>query len=111
MPNKIRTWESTLIKSKDVKWKHILKNTDDGKLDFDLHLPLTELFRFQAKHSFKMGLITMIQFQIEQQIKNKPASNEDLIELFNKVGLPELANELKEIDDAIKNTDTTKGDK
>jgi hypothetical protein len=100
------TWESTLLKSKNITWKHVLKNTDDGKLDFDLHLPLTELFKSQAKHSFEVGMMMMLNYQIFKQLKGEQIQLEDLVELLNKVGLPEVSNQIKATID--KDEDNTK---
>lgn len=87
-------WEETLIESKNIKWKHHIENTKDGKLDFDLHLPLTGLFRGQAKHSFTQGMFTMLQFHIKHQEDDKAIEVEDLVALFNECGLPEIANSI-----------------
>lgn len=88
-------WEETVIKSKDIKWKHRMKTTDDDKLDFDLHLPLTELFRGQARGAFLQGMLTVIQFHIKQQEDDKPVAVEDLASLFNECGFPEIALKMK----------------
>lgn len=87
-------WEEILIKSKDIKWKHHLKNTSDGKLDFDLHLPLTDLFRGQTKIAFSQGMLTMLQFHIKHQEDKKAIEVEDLVALFRECGLPEIADEI-----------------
>ena len=87
-------WEETLIKSKNIKWKHLIKNTGDGKLDFVLHLPLTELFRAQAKYSFGCGMWTMMQFEIKHQEDKKSIEVSDVVALFNECGLPEIADKI-----------------
>ena len=87
----IMHWEETLIKSKSIKWKQRIKNTNDGKLDFDFHLPLTELFRSQARESFTHGMFTMLQFHAKHQGNEKAIELEDLVALFNECGLPEIA--------------------
>jgi hypothetical protein len=101
------TWESTLIKSKDFKWKSVYKNKEDGKLDFDLHLPLTALFKRQAKQSFAQGMIVMMGYFISKQNENKSIDANDLDLLFNQVGLPEIAIALRgsEISQAFHNKD------
>lgn len=87
-------WEETLIKSKDIKWKQHVKNTSDGKMDFDLHLPLTELFRAQARESFAKGMFTVLQFHAKHQKDKKIIGVEDLVALFNECGLPEIAKKI-----------------
>jgi len=84
-------WEESLIKSKNIEWEYKFNNTNDGKLDFDLHLPLTELFRWQAKKAFEDGMRTMLQFHIKHQESGKAIGIDDLTELFEECGLPEVA--------------------
>jgi len=89
-------WEDTLIKSTNIKWNRPrIKSTNDGKLDFDLHIPLTELFRGQAKTSFAHGMMTMMQFHVSHQEDNKEKIElKDVVDLFNECGLPEIAKKL-----------------
>ncbi len=87
-------WEETLIKSKDIKWRYHVKNTDDGKLDFDLHLPLTGLFKMQTRMAFANGMITMLRFHVKHQADKKAVEIEDLVALFNECGLPEIADKM-----------------
>jgi hypothetical protein len=106
MPDKVyTTWESTLIKSENIKWKHKLTVKMDGKLDFDLHLPLTELFRQQAKKSFAAGMMIMMNYHIVRQVEGESITVDDLVELLNNVGLPEHAKDLKALGDKIKGED------
>lgn len=103
MENKVyTTWESTLIKSENIKWKHKLTVKKDGKLDFNLHLPLTELFRHQAKKSFAEGLTVMMNYFITKQIERESITVQALVELLINVGLPEYAKDLNFLGDKNK---------
>ena len=90
-------WEDTLIKSSDIKWKRLrVTSTDDGKMDLDLHLPLTNLFRGQAKRSFEAGIAAAFQFHMKIYEESRPIEIEDLASFFNECGLPELAKQVIE---------------
>ncbi len=88
-------WERTLLKSTDLKWQHKIKNTADGKMDFDLRLPLTDLFKAQAKQSYAQGLMDAINFIIKHEGDN--FTKEDLFKLFNEAGLSDLNEALKKM--------------
>lgn len=88
----MKNWKDTVIKSESIKWKRVTPKTiTDGKLDIDLHLPLTALFEAQAKNSFAYGMMTMMQFHTQSQRDNKLIEVGDIIKLFNDCGLPEIA--------------------
>jgi hypothetical protein len=90
-------WEGTIIKSKDFKWEQpAIKNTADGKLDFNIHIPLTALFERQARRSYARGMFDMMLFQIQMQKSKKIIDAKDLQNLFTKVGLPEIAEKFKD---------------
>ena len=85
-------WKDTVIKSSQIKWRNIKpKSIDDGKLDFDLHIPFTNLFERQAKISFAQGMMTMMQFHTQSQTDKKLIEISDVVKLFNECGLPEIA--------------------
>jgi hypothetical protein len=59
----IPTYKNYLIKSKNVKWKPVeIKNVEDGKMDFILTIPLTEMFDNQAKAAFMGGVLALFKF-------------------------------------------------
>ena len=87
----ISNWKDTLIKSKNIKWKQKLTNVEDGKLDFDLHLPLTELFEKQAFTSFLYGMIFVFKFDMGILKENRSIEVADLHKLFTDAGYPEFA--------------------
>jgi hypothetical protein len=88
-------WERTLVKSKDIKWQHKVRNTSDGKLDFDIHLPLTAIIQGQARRSYAQGMIDMMAFHVKHQEASQPIDIDDLYELFLKAGFPEIAERIK----------------
>jgi S-methylmethionine-dependent homocysteine/selenocysteine methylase len=46
-------WKDTLIKSEDITWKNPkIKNLKDGRIDFILTIPLTNIVEMQARLSF-----------------------------------------------------------
>ena len=84
-------WENTVIKSEDIKWKRPpIKNIKDGKLDIIITIPLTDLIRSQAKHSFMQGMSVVIDFFVKHQKENKPIEHDELVTLFKECNLPEL---------------------
>jgi hypothetical protein len=87
----ILNWRNTLIESKNIKWKHKFTNVEDGKLDLDLHLPLTELFEKQAFTSFLAGMIIVLKFDIDMAGSNRKIEITDLHKLFTDAGYPEFA--------------------
>ena len=91
-------WRDTLLKSSDIKWKQKVKSTDDGKLDFDLHLPLTELFERQALLSYLQGAYDVLMFQTNFRSNNpgKTIEVEDIAKHFIECGLPQVAVKLRE---------------
>jgi hypothetical protein len=86
-------WRDTLLKSKDIKWKQKLTNVEDGKLDFDLHLPLTELFEKQAFYSFLAGMVLVFKFNMDILKENRSIEVADLHKLFTDAGYSQFANE------------------
>jgi len=89
-------WEETVLKSQDIKWEAPkITNRKDGKLDFYLRLPLTNLFRMQAKISFMKGMLNMTNFMVEKQNSGELINEQDLERLFNDSGLPEISERLK----------------
>jgi len=92
---KIQHWKDALATSKEIKWKRPpIKNIEDGKLDIIVTVPLTELFEAQTKRAFAYGMLAMLDFHVQKQKGYKPIEVQDIIELFNKFGLPELANQM-----------------
>lgn len=91
-------WQDSIIKSSEIKWRHKLKSKDDGKLDFDLHLPLTGLFHRQAKRAFSYGVSATFAFYAKLQDEKRKIETEDIVAFLNECGLPELAKHLLEKD-------------
>ena len=89
-------WERTLIKSMEIKWKHKMRIIADGELDLDLHIPLTDLFKAQAKIAYVHGVFDMLKFQAKQQGENKTIEVQDLYDFFINAGYPEIAARFKE---------------
>jgi len=90
-------WKETLIKSSDIKWKHHLKSTDDGRLDFDLHLPLTELFKKQAQVAMLQGMMNMLMFYVDAQKDGNQIGHEDLAKLFTDCGFRKMGKKMLEL--------------
>lgn len=92
---KITHWKDTVIK--DIKWKQPkLTTTEDGKLDFNIHIPLTDLFETQAKYSFMAGVVIALNFYGDAQTINKVITQAELHEWMNKIGMGDIVNKLKE---------------
>ncbi len=91
-------WKETVLKSEQIKWKGPrIKNIADGKLDFNIHLPLTALFEDQAKQAFAHGMLTMYAFlTTDQHQEVKIITRADLSKLFQDCGLPEIAKQIEE---------------
>ncbi len=86
-------WKDTVIKSNDIKWvRPRVKSTDDGKLDFDIHLPFTGLFEGQAKQSFAQGVLETFKFFGE----HKSISVDDIYAFLKECGLSGIAEQLIE---------------
>ena len=92
---KIEHWRDALATSREIKWKHPpIKNIEDGKLDIIITVPLTELFEAQTKRAFGYGMLAMMDFHIQKQIGKKRIEVQDIIDLFNNFGLPELTKQI-----------------
>ena len=88
------------MKSEDIKWKGLPTENTDGKLDIHLKIPLTNWIEAQAKASFAAGMFTMLRFHVQKQTEKNPIAIieiADLIKLFNDCGLPDIANQFKEV--------------
>lgn len=93
--NKIKHWKDALATSKEIKWKRPpIKNIEDGKLDIIITVPLTELFEAQTKRAFGYGMLAMLDFNVHRSEDKKPIEIDELINLFNGFGLPEIAQQL-----------------
>jgi len=89
---KIEHWRDALADSSEIKWKRPpIKNIEDGRLDIIITVPLTELFEAQTKRAFGYGMIAMMDFHIQKQMSKKRIEVQDIIDLFNNFGLPEIA--------------------
>ena len=90
--NKIKHWRDALADSGEIKWKRPpIKNIDDGKLDIIITVPLTELFEAQTKRAFGYGMLAMLAFHVQKQKGRKRIGVQDIVDLFNNFGLPEIA--------------------
>ena len=85
-------WKETVLKSSEIKWRRPkMKSVDDGKLDFIIHLPLTNLFRRQAKRAFSHGVAATLAFIAKHQESGRPIETSDIVAFLNECDLPELA--------------------
>lgn len=92
---KIKHWRDALATSKEIKWKRPpIKNIEDGKLDIIITVPLTELFESQTKRAFGYGMLAMLDYHVHRAENKKPIEVDELINLFNSFGLPEIARQL-----------------
>jgi hypothetical protein len=92
---KIEHWRDALATSKEIRWKRPpIKNIEDGKLDIIITIPLTELFEAQTKRAFGYGMLAMLDFHIQKQMNKKRIEVQDIIDLFNNFGLPEIAKQI-----------------
>jgi len=92
---KIEHWKDALATSKEIKWKRPpIKNIEDGKLDIIITVPLTELFEAQTKRAFGYGMIAMLDFHVQKHKGDKPIEVQDIIDLFTKFGLSEIADRM-----------------
>lgn len=92
---KIKHWRDALATSKEIKWKRPpIKHIEDGKLDIIITVPLTELFEAQTKRAFGYGMIAMLDFHVRKQKDDKLIEVQDIIDLFNRFGLPEIADRM-----------------
>ena len=93
----MKHWRETLIKSEDIKWNRPrVKTIKDGKLDFILTVPITNLFEGQARQSFAEGMVEMLKFHINHDAK--PIEFPEIVKLFKDCGLPEVARALSKYD-------------
>ena len=89
-------WKDTIIKSSDIKWKSCKPiSTDDGKLDINMHIPLTGIVEYQAKKSFMDGLNAMYEFVYELRHTKKTICLQDIATFYEQCGYPEIASQIK----------------
>jgi hypothetical protein len=85
-------WENTVIKSSDIEWKSCKpKSTNDGKLDVDIHIPLTAIIEGQARKSFAMGLQVMYDFMYDFIKHSKQIDLQDFANFYDACGYPYFA--------------------
>lgn len=89
-------WKDTVLKSKEIKWvRPRIKNIEDGKLDVNLNIPLTQLIEGQAKLSFTHGVVQALNFTADYQRNKRTIKTQDLLGFLNGCGLPELVDKIK----------------
>lgn len=50
-------YKDTILKFKNIQWQPAkIKQSRDGKIDVNIHVPITDLIEMQAKQSFLMGI-------------------------------------------------------
>jgi hypothetical protein len=86
-----KAWKKTLIKGEQVKWDNTMTIVNDGKLDFDLHLPLTGLFLAQARASYFCGLLDALNWIGKMQTEKKVITKKRIARYFASRGYPEHA--------------------
>jgi hypothetical protein len=61
-------YKDTILK--EIKWHNTSTvQTDDGKMDLTLHIPLTDIMDAQAKNSFAKGVQEGAQFILDELAK------------------------------------------
>ena len=59
----MKKYSDTLLQNKDIKWRvPKWKISEDGKVDIDIHIPLTAILRKQAYWSFNWGVAALLEF-------------------------------------------------
>ncbi len=67
----------TVLQNKDIKWKHPkMKIIEDGKVEFILTIPFTDILKEQAYRSFAAGMVALLKFFEE----NKDADIDEIAE-------------------------------
>jgi hypothetical protein len=98
-------WKDTVLKSSQIKWTNCKpKSIDDGKLDFDLHIPLTSIFEGQARISFAQGLTTMFEFMNDLIQTKKQINLQDFVKFYEDCGYPDFAKDIKTLKTKPDNT-------
>ncbi len=72
-------WKETILKREEIGEFH---NgwTEDGKLDIDIHIPLTEILRCQARNSFMLGIQSL--HGIMAELSETDATDEEKAKLL-----------------------------
>lgn len=81
-------YKDTILKQSSIKWKPKLTMSDDGKVDIDIHIPLTDLLDKQARVSFGQGILVAFGFFADKQVEEKVITSEIIKAKFTEWGLP-----------------------
>ena len=61
----MKKYSDTLLQNKDIKWRvPKWKISEDGKVDIDIHIPLTAILQKQAYRSFNYGVGALLDFLV-----------------------------------------------
>ena len=82
-------YKDTILKQKEFNWTNPKINiSKDGKVDFDIHIPLTDILDKQAQRSFTFGVIELMKFAAKLQQKEQLITPSLLRSKFIEWGLP-----------------------
>jgi len=91
----VGTYRDSLLRNKDLRWK-VPKWTvkEDGKLDLNIHIPLSDILDRQARQSFLYGVAQYILWENEQP-KGVPISGEAIDKAIDSLGLGDLWQQIR----------------
>jgi hypothetical protein len=83
-------YKDTILKQSQIKWKQPkMKVKDDGNVDLNIHVPLTELLDKQALNSFTKGVLHMMTLYADCQTNKVEITSELIVSKFTEWGLPD----------------------
>lgn len=81
------SWKKTIIKQPNIQWQPIkIEVIEDGKIDLDLHIPLTQIVELQACQSYSQGILDALEFVLK--MNGNDVTKGILSEQFRKWDMP-----------------------